>query len=237
MLEWDWSSAESVLRKAIALDPAYAPSHRTLGHALSQMGRHGEALAAMRRARELEPHSPLAHALSSQVALQSRDYTTALEHARQATVIDPTLWIAHMMTGQAREQLGDRQQALADLDKAVQFSGGNSKAVSLRGYILAKAGRAAEAREALAALEARARERYVPPFASALVHAGLGDERAVFDALEQAYAARDVHLIYLPVDPKWDQYRVHPRFQAILQRCGFVQRTARTTQLTQPPPH
>jgi tetratricopeptide (TPR) repeat protein len=235
MLEWDWPSAESVVRKAVALDSAYAPSHRTLGHTLSQMGRHGEALAAMRRARELEPHNPIAHALSGQVAFQARDYAASLEHAQQALVIDPTFWIGYMVRGQARERLGDERGALEDLDKAVQFSGGNSKAVSLRGYILAKTGRVAAAREVLRALEARSRERYVPPFATALVHTGLGDERAVFDALDRAYAARDVHLIYLPVDAKWDPYRRHPRFERLLTQCGFDERTTRTTQSTPPP--
>ena len=35
----------------------------------------------------------------------------------------------------------------------------------------------------------------------------------MFDALEKAYAVRDVHLIYLPVDPKWDAYRADARFR------------------------
>ena len=43
--------------------------------------------------------------------------------------------------------------------------------------------------------------------------------------LAKAYDARDVHLIYLPVDPKWDPYRADPRFQALLTRCGFAAST------------
>jgi TolB-like protein/DNA-binding winged helix-turn-helix (wHTH) protein/tetratricopeptide (TPR) repeat protein len=228
LLEWDWTSAESVVRKAIALDPAYAPSYRTLGHALSQMGRHAEAMAAMRRARELDPQNPIAHALSGQVAFQARNYAAAAEHAQQALVIDPTFWIGYMVRGQARERLGDLSGALDDLDKSVQFSAGNSKALSLRGYILARAGRASAAREVLRALEERARKGYVPPYASALVHAGMEEPAAMFDALERAYAARDVHLIYLPVDSKWDPYRHDPRFQALIARCGFLDTTPRT---------
>ena len=56
----------------------------------------------------------------------------------------------------------------------------------------------------------------------ALVHAGLGDREAVFEWLDKAYDARDVHLIYLPVDAKWDPYRSDPRFAALLARCGFT---------------
>jgi hypothetical protein len=33
--------------------------------------------------------------------------------------------------------------------------------------------------------------------------------------------ARDVHLIFLRVDAKGDDYRQDPRFVALLARCGF----------------
>ena len=39
---------------------------------------------------------------------------------------------------------------------------------------------------------------------------------------DRAYDARDIHLIYLPVDPKWDPYRADPRFTALLARCNFM---------------
>jgi hypothetical protein len=76
----------------------------------------------------------------------------------------------------------------------------------------------------LKTLQAIARERYVPPYAVALVYAGLGERDAVFEWLDRAYAARDVHLIFLPVDAKWDEYRRDPRFVALVARCGFAPR-------------
>ena len=62
----------------------------------------------------------------------------------------------------------------------------------------------------------------MPPYAMALVHAGLGEPDAVFARLDEAYDARDVHLVFLPVDPRWDPYRDDPRFRALLERCGFT---------------
>jgi len=55
----------------------------------------------------------------------------------------------------------------------------------------------------------------------ALVHAGLGDRKSVLEWLENACAARDVHLIFLPVDTRWDPYRGDPQFQALIARAGF----------------
>jgi Flp pilus assembly protein TadD len=210
------------LRRAIALDPSYAVAHRCLGHVLSQTGRQDEARSALRRARELDPLYAMNHAMSAQVAFQARDYSKAVEYARQAIVLDPEFWIGNMEAGQVYEQLGQIDLALEALTKAARFSGGNSKAISVRGHLLAKAGRTQEAREVLNALETVSRQRYVPPYAMALVHAGLGDRDAVFEWLDKAYTARDVHLVFLPVDPKWDPFRADPRFEALLARCGFT---------------
>jgi TolB-like protein/Flp pilus assembly protein TadD len=222
ILGWDWKAAEAAFRLAISLDPSNAAAHRSLGHALSQSGQHTEAESAMRRTRELEPLEPQTYALSAQVAFQARRYPAAIEHARRAILIDSEFWIGYMQLGQAYEQTDQGDLALAALTDAARFSGRNSKATSLRGYLLAKSGRTREAREVLRQLVSDARERYVPPGAMALVHAGLGDREAVFEWLAKAYDARDVHLIYLPVDPKWDPYRADPRFQALLARCGFI---------------
>jgi tetratricopeptide (TPR) repeat protein len=222
LLDWNWPIAEAAFRSAIALDPSYARAHVVLAHVLSQQGRQAEAVTITRRARELEPLNAMVHAMSSQVAFQGRDYPGALEHARQAIVVDPELWIGYMESGQVYEQLGKPDLALEAFSNAARFSAGNTKAISHRGYVLAKAGRTEEAREILKTLEEVSRDRYVPPYALALVHAGLGERDAAFEWLDRAYEARDVHLIFLTVDPKWDPYRGDPRFVALLARCDFM---------------
>jgi TolB-like protein/DNA-binding winged helix-turn-helix (wHTH) protein/Flp pilus assembly protein TadD len=223
--EWDWPGAEAGFRRGLALDPHSARGHLSLAHALSQMGRHSEALMLTRRARELDPLSPLMPALSSQVAFQARDYRAALDYARQAIVLDPEFWIGHMMRGQALEQLGEYERAIEALTTAARFSGENSKALAMRAYVLARTGRADDAGAMLRTLETVSKTKYVPPYAMALISAGLEQRDAVFVWLERAFDARDIHLIYLPVDPKWDSYRADPRFEALIVRCGF-RRTA-----------
>jgi hypothetical protein len=44
----------------------------------------------------------------------------------------------------------------------------------------------------------------------------------MYEWLDRAYAARDVHMIFLTADPKWDEHRQDPRFVALLERCGFA---------------
>jgi DNA-binding winged helix-turn-helix (wHTH) protein/TolB-like protein/tetratricopeptide (TPR) repeat protein len=221
-LSWNWSASERTLRHALTLNPGYALAHMQLGNVFSHSERHQEAREAIRRARALDPLDPMLHAISSQHALHARDYPGAIEYARQALGIDQEFWVGHMMLGQALERLGEHDAALQSLGRAEQLSGGNSKPVSTKGYVLAKAGRTTEARAVLDELKARRPGRYVPSYAIALVQAGLGDREALFQSLEAAFTANDVHLVFLPVDPKWDQYRNDPRFQALLEQCGFM---------------
>jgi len=221
-IEWDWPAAETAFRKASLLDPNYSLAHRLLGIVLSHMRRHDEALKAIGRARQLDPLLAGHHALSSQIAFSGREFTAAERFARQSITIDPEFWIGHMQLGQALERLGEHESALEALNLAARLSGGNSKAISLRGYILARLGRTTEAREVLSMLESLAKERYVPPFAQALVYAGLGERAQALDALERALEVRDVHLAFLPVDAKWDPFREEPRFRSMLKACGFA---------------
>jgi hypothetical protein len=118
--------------------------------------------------------------------------------------------------------MGQLESALEAATAAGRFSNYNSKTMSFRGYMLASAGRVAEAREILRTLETLSRDRYVPPYAMALVSLGLGEKDATFAWLERALAAGDVHLMFLTADPKWDPLRQDPRFKAILAKCGFL---------------
>jgi DNA-binding winged helix-turn-helix (wHTH) protein/TolB-like protein/Flp pilus assembly protein TadD len=221
LLDWNWPAAERAFRQSTQIDPNSGVAWRMLGHALSQSGQRTEAEAALRRARELEPLDPTMLALSSQVAFQARQLGPAVEHARRAILMDPDFWVGHMQLGQAYAQQGDTDLALEALADAARLSGRNSKAESLRGYVLAQRGQISQARTVLRALETEARDRYVPPYAVALIHAGLGERDEAFAWLERAYAAHDVHLIYLGVDAKWDALRDDPRFRDLLGRCGF----------------
>jgi TolB-like protein/DNA-binding winged helix-turn-helix (wHTH) protein/Flp pilus assembly protein TadD len=226
-LEWDWPAAEVAFRRAIVLNESYAQAHLMLGHVLSQMGRHNDAVAELRRVRELDPLNAMSHAISALVAFQARNYSAALEHAERATVVGPEFWIGHAQRAQAYEQLGRRDAALDAIVRAGALSGGSHMAIAVRGHVLATMGREREAREVLRALEQGSREGYVPSTGPALVYAGLGERARMFEWLEKAYAVQDVNLVFLSVDPRWDVYRDDPRFVALLARCGFRRNTTR----------
>ncbi|HKR27694.1 MAG TPA: hypothetical protein VJS11_09565 [Acidobacteriaceae bacterium] len=150
-----------------------------------------------------------------------RDFPAAIEFARQSTIIQSDFWVGHYVIAQAREQLGEYEPALDALTRSAGFGGYNSKLLSLRGYILAKMGRGDEALAVLKTLESLAHERYSPPYATALILAGIGQRDAAFNTLEAGLAVHDAHLALLPMDPKWDSLRREQRFTNLVRRCGF----------------
>jgi len=222
-LDWEWAAAEAAFREAIAINPSYALAHRMLGIVLAHLLRAEESIAAAKRARELDPLNASHRALSAQIAFTARDFPAAVELAKQAIAIDPEFWVGHFQLGQAYEQLDKGEPALEALNHAGRLSNGNSKSIAIRGYILAKQGRTQEAQQLLSTLETVSRDRYVPPYAHALVYAGLGEQAMALQFLERAHQAHDVHLAFLTHDPQWDPSREDSRFIRLLERCAFTQ--------------
>ncbi len=220
-LEWDWAGAEASFRRAIKLNASYVSAHRYYGHLLSNLDRHTESAMEMRKAREVDPLSPIMHALSGRLMYQARNYDSALDHLRNALAINSELWVVHTFLGGVYERLRIFDQAKAEYQKAFELSGGNTETIAFRGHILAQLGQRSEAQEAIRILRELAKQKYVPPYNVAMVHAGLGEVAAALDCLENAYKTRDVRLTFLAVEPKWDALRNEPRFQELLQRLAL----------------
>jgi TolB-like protein len=217
-LDWDWPAAQAAFLHAIELDGSCAEAHRMLGHLHSQRAQHIQAGAALNRAQTLDPLNAMVASTLSQIAYQAGDFVAAREHAEHALLLDCELWIAHLQAAQAHERMGSDRLALEQLARAAALSGNNSKVLSLKGYLFARSGRADDARVVLKLLESVSQNRYVPPVAIALVHAGLENEDRVFEWLDRATRMRDVHLAFLAVDPKWQRYHNDPRFRQLLER-------------------
>jgi hypothetical protein len=51
---------------------------------------------------------------------------------------------------------------------------------------------------------------------------GLGDKNQALDWLEKGLKIRDVHMVFLSADPKWDNLREEPRFKSIMRTIGLT---------------
>jgi hypothetical protein len=82
--------------------------------------------------------------------------------------------------------------------------------------VLALSGRRSEASALLAELQTTPRPRPPSHYELAFVQAALGDHDAALASLQSARAAHETELVYLDVDPLFDEMRAEPGFSAPL---------------------
>jgi len=218
--DWDFEGAEAAARKAISLNSNYFLAHLYLAHVLSNVGRHDEALQAIQQARVLDPFSLITNTMYGQFLYHAGQLEASIQQFRATLDMEWRFWIAHICLAKSYEQQGMYSEALAACDAAGEFSGGNSEALSLAGYVYAVSGERARAEAKIQQLLEQGAKRYVPPYSVALVFAGLGETETALQWLEQAFEDRDVHMPFL-LDHKWNGLRSKKQFRQMLSRVGF----------------
>ncbi len=209
------------MKKAIATSPNNADAQRFYSVLLTVLGRHDEAIAEMETARQLDPLSLITNALKGQSFFYAGRDREAIDQLNKTLEIEPNFWIARLML--ARVYIGQNRfdEAVTEANKAGEFSGGNSEAVSLAGYALAKSERRDTALAMLEELKSRSNQRYVPAYNVAMIYNGLGEREAALNQLEKAFQERDARMMLLKVEPKWNDLRSEPRFIALMKRLNF----------------
>jgi tetratricopeptide (TPR) repeat protein len=188
------------------------------------MGRAQESLAAMNRALELDPVSPVINvAVAWHCHIYTRQYGRAIEELRNTLRLEPGFARAHWALALAYEHSAQVNEAIEELRKAVTLSGGSPYALSSLGHAYAISGRTGEARQILQDLKGLSKRRYVSPYETAQIYAGLGENENAFTWLERAYEERASGLRLLKVEPWLDPLRGDTRFANLLLRVGLPQ--------------
>ena len=224
--DWDWAGAEASFLRAIELNPSLAEARMAYAHLLSNTGRREEAVRQAREAVALDPLSPLINTLASNFIVLGGDAGEARQGWERALELDPDFWVALLSRSGLRMSQGDHAGAIADLERAAELSGGNSQALAALGMAHISAGEPEAARRILEQLERRRRNHYVPATSLAALRNALGDVDGALDLLEVAYEERDIRLVFLAVDARWNDLRTDPRFQSLAGRMALDGRRA-----------
>lgn len=91
------------------------------------------------------------------------------------------------------------------------------------GYALACSGYQAVARSELAEQIAISKERYVSPYNIAMIYNGLDEREQVIAWLQRGIEVHDPRMIFLTVEPKWNNIKGDHRFDAIVRSVGLPQ--------------
>jgi DNA-binding winged helix-turn-helix (wHTH) protein/Tfp pilus assembly protein PilF len=141
--------AEAEYRRAIALDPAYAPAHHWLGILLFEEGRLRDASRELRTAVALEPVATATGAWLAEASYYGGQYADAIAYGRLALDLDPHRGGALRTVGLAYELAGDLPHAVAAFEGMRRSPTEASYAPALLAEAYARAGRVAAARAAL----------------------------------------------------------------------------------------
>jgi tetratricopeptide (TPR) repeat protein len=220
--DWDWSGAEKEFKRAIELNPHYAPAHEWYGGYLVATGRIQEAIAERRRALELDPLSLPVNFELALAFYQARNYDQAIDQFRKTLELDPNFPPVHNYLPAAYEQKGMYEEAIARFQKAIAVGTDQPAfAIAGLGHVLAVSGRKAEAQRMRAELQRLSEQSYIPADDFALIYVGLGNRDKAFAWLNRAYEEHSFGLAFLKVEPRFDPLRSDARFQDLLRRMGL----------------
>jgi TolB-like protein/DNA-binding SARP family transcriptional activator len=208
---YDFASAETEMKRAIALDTADA---RILGW-LVQLDvateRPAEALVAARRALALDPLSAAVNAELARAFLANGRCDEALAQLEKLRSLRQPLLRARSIAAQcyARKQMWP--EAIGEMQHMPAAGRGGQ---ALLGYMLARGGRTSEARRILAGLLDRSSKMHGDSFEIATVYAGLGENEQAFAWLDKAVDDRSLGFDHfalimdtLPHDARLDRLR------------------------------
>lgn len=223
--DWDWPAAEKEFKRAIELNPHYAPAHQWYGGYLTATGRFPEADAEKKRALELEPLSLIMNFEAGLAFYFSRSYDQAIDQFQKTLELDANFPPPHTFLAASYEQKGMIEKAITAFQKAITVTQGPARALAMAGlaHVYAVSERKTEARKILAELQRSSKDSHVPATDTALIYAGLGDKDKAFAQLAKAYEEHAFTLSNLKVEPRFDPLHSDPRFDDLLRRIGLPQ--------------
>ncbi len=220
--DWDWAGAEQEFRRSLELDTNYSEAHQWYAFYLLAVGRRDEADGEMARAQSLDP---LSITFNSNLALYlffTRQFDRSVQQCRKTLEMEPKSFLSRYALGLSYEQQGLNQEAIAEFKKALELSPDDAGTIVAVGHALVKEGDVKDARELLRKLEDEAKERYVPPYSIAVLHAGLGEKAQTLEWLERAFQDRSLRPVWLKFDPRLDFLRQDRELGELVRRVGLT---------------
>jgi tetratricopeptide (TPR) repeat protein len=112
------------------------------------------------------------------------------------------------------------EEAIAELQKAVQLSGGSPTCIASLARAYAASGKRSEAVKLLSDLKKHSIPNYSDASEISLIYAALGDKDQAMNWLEKSYEERFNPSVLLR--PGFDPLRSDPRFQDVVRHIGLA---------------
>ncbi len=217
---WRWAESEQEFKRAIELNPNYATAYHWYSLLLADLNRFDESALMIKRANDIDPLSSIITMNVSLMYQLQNDHQASIQNSLKLIELDPSFSGAYRSSGLSYLKLGLTQEAIRNLEKAVELSKRQPRAIADLGYGYGIAGDRAKADALAKELEDRYARRESKGQYVAAVYAGIGDKGNAFEWLERDFQTRaDLSTIRwsIPLEPLRDD----PRFKDLLKRMGL----------------
>ncbi len=215
--EWDFDGAETACKRAIELNPDSSLAHQVYARYLNARGRHDEAIHEIKTAIDIEPASLFNQRLLGVCLQYARRYDEAVAQFKRVIETNKDFgttypWLSMTLALQGKEaeafevwmNILERQKADAETVRAFQTAFQTS---GWQGVMRLRAERFE-----------KGNEHYIH---GAAYNALAGNKDRAFEYLEKSYQGRGGGMVYLEVDPRFDNLRDDPRFYELVKRVGL----------------
>ena len=215
LADFDIAGAEQAYLKAIHLDPNSISAQLRYACLLTHAGRLEEARRILHGATQRNPVSAPLALQAARIEYFDRRYSDAIAALRELLEREPSFSLAHYYMALSLGRLGRVTEALEQLRRShVQSSVLETGEAWLRSL----EGNHESARALLASRRQLVHDGYRKPTVLLLPAIDSGDHETALSALEEMWKTREIELLTLKVDPRFDALRSEPRFQMIVNR-------------------
>jgi len=216
----DWVGAEKEFKRALELDPNYAPAHHWYSMYLAFLGRRQQALAEAQKAYELDPLSPVVGANLAKKMQENGQYDKAMDQAKKTLELEPNSAVTHAVLGFVYEDKKMYVDAIREYKAALQLGGSPGEMRGRLGYVYAITGEPGNAEQMIRELKQLWPGYVRAALDLAVIYSGLGQKDAALNWLEKASEKEVGDLIEVGQDPHFAGLHSDPRFQAIVKHVG-----------------
>lgn len=213
--EWDWAGADNEFKLALELNPRYPTAHHRYSLFLMVVGRVDAAVAEAKKAQELDPLSLIINENVGDILSLARRYDEAEQQLRKTIELDPNFEVAHQTLSRLYEAKGMYEKSLEE-----GFFDSPEELARMK-KIYAQSGINGILRDDLQFLLEKAKQGDPRSFWTAGLYAKLGERDKAFEWLDKALNERAINFTYLIADPRFDNIRSDPRYDALLARVGL----------------